>query len=82
LLVPLDPEVNLGDYRALRVEPDSVEVSEEEVESQINSYVEQHAGWRDVTRPSQYGDRMNIDVRSVLVPAEEETPSEETVVLD
>jgi trigger factor len=82
LLIPLDPEVDLGDYRSLRVEEDPVEVSDEDVEAQLNRYLDQHAGWQSVTRPSQYGDMMNIDVRSVIIPEGEEAAGEETVVLD
>jgi trigger factor len=94
LLVPLDPEVSLGDYRALRVEPDPVVIDEADVESQLNQMVAQQAGWQDVSRPSQYGDLMNIDVHSVIVAedasagaddaedAEDEEDEEEIVVLD
>ena len=82
LLVPLEPEVNLGDYRALRVEEDATEVDEEAVENQLNTYLEQHAGWRDVTRPSQFGDMLNIDVRSVIISDEGDEAGDETVVLD
>jgi trigger factor len=67
LLVPLEPEVELGDYRSLRVEEEPPVVDEADVEAQLNSYLEQHAGWQEVTRPSQYGDLMNIDVRSVII---------------
>ena len=82
LLVPLEPEVNLGDYRALRVDEDATEVDEEAVENQLNTYLEQHAGWRDVTRPSQFGDMLNIDVRSVIISDEGDEAGDETVVLD
>jgi trigger factor len=83
LLVPMDPEVQLGDYRALRVEEDSTEVNEADVDARLETYREQHAGWQELTRPSQYGDMMNINVKSVIVPAEgEAAPDEETVVLD
>jgi trigger factor len=79
LLVPLEPEVDLGDYRSVRVEEPPVEVNEEDVTERLESYREQYAGWQDVDRPSQYGDLMNIDVKSVI-PADGE--SEEIVVLD
>jgi trigger factor len=77
LLVPLEPEVKLGDYRGLRVEEDAVEVDEAEVERRLNNYQDEYAGWREVERPSQYGDLLSANVRSVI--AEDD---DETVVLD
>src|SRR5262249_38456718 len=82
LLVPLDPEVQLGDYRSLRVPQDEVTINEADVDTRLESYREQQAGWQEVSRPSQYGDMMNIDVRSVIIPAKGDPASEETVVLD
>ena len=83
LLVPMDPEVQLGDYRSLRVEEDGTDVNEADVDARLETYREQHAGWQELNRPSQYGDMMNINVKSVIVPAEgEAAPEEETVVLD
>jgi trigger factor len=79
LSVPLEPIVELGDYRSLRVEEEAPEVDEEEVTQQLDSYREQYAGWQDVDRPSTYGDMLNIDVKSVI-PADGD--EEETVVLD
>ena len=81
LLVPMEPVVELGDHRALRVEEDEPTVDEEAVTERLESYREQYAGWQDVTRPSQYGDMLNIDVKSVIaVPEGEE--GDEIVVLD
>ena len=79
LLIPLEPEVELGNYRSVRVEEPEVEIDEEAVTERLDSYREQYAGWQDVERPSEYGDLMNIDVKSVI-PAEGE--NEEIVVLD
>ncbi|MEZ4612574.1 MAG: trigger factor [Caldilineaceae bacterium] len=79
-LVPLEPVVDLGDYRTLRVEEDSTEISEEAINARLDAYREEYAGWQDVDRPSKYGDLLNIDVKSVI-PAGEEG-GEETVVLD
>ena len=80
LLVPLDPEIILGDYRDLRVEEPEATVDETLVESRLEQYREQYASWQEVERPSQWGDMLTIDVRSVIAPAEE--GGEETVVLN
>lgn len=80
LLVPLDPEIILGDYRDLRVEEPEATVDETLVESRLEQYREQYASWQEVERPSDWGDMLTIDVRSVIAPAEE--GGEETVVLN
>ncbi|HRW10254.1 MAG TPA: trigger factor [Caldilineaceae bacterium] len=80
LVMPMDPEIDLGAYRELRVDEPAVEVNEDDVDAQLNQYREQHASWEEVDRPTQYGDRINIDVHSVI-PAEEEG-GEEIVVFD
>ncbi len=80
--VPLEPIVDLGDYRALRVEEEPVEVTDEEVTERIDAIREQMAGWTEVDRPSQFGDMLTIDVRSVLQSDEGDDSEEETVVLD
>jgi trigger factor len=82
VLVPMEPEVNLGDYRALRVDKDVAEVNEAEIATRLESYRDQHAGWQELSRPSQFGDMLNINVKSVIIPAEGESSAEETVVLD
>ncbi len=80
LLVPLDPEVTLGDFHSLRLDEPSADLDEAEVEKRLEQYREQYASWQSVERPSQYGDMITIDVRSVIAPSEE--GATETVVLD
>ena len=80
LVVPLEPEVDLGDYRSLRIEEEEIEIDDEEIDEQLEEYQEEYSTWEDADRPSQYGDLMVIDVYSVLdEPLEGD---EETVVLD
>ncbi|OUC08425.1 hypothetical protein RY27_09070 [Litorilinea aerophila] len=81
LTIPLEPKVDLGDYRSLRLEEEEPVVEEAEIEEQLKQYLEQYAGWQEVDRPSQYGDMLTIDVKSVLVQ-EDAAEGEETVVLD
>ena len=80
LLVPLDPEVQLGDYHSLRIEEPTAAVDDALVESRLEQYREQYASWQEVQRPSEYGDMLTIDVKSVIAATEE--GGEETVVLD
>lgn len=78
--VPLVPEVKLGDYRSLRVEEKSVEVDEAEVEARIDQILDREADYQDVSRPSEYGDLMNVDVRAVIL--DDEGNETDVVVLD
>lgn len=88
LTIPLEPEIDLGDYRALRVDPPAVEITDEEIEAELARLQEEQSEWQDVTRPSQWGDTMVIDVKSVIIPDENdeaeaaEEIAEESIVLD
>ncbi len=77
LLVPLEPEVKLGDYRSLRVEEEQSQVGEEEIERQLEQIREQYSSWQTVERPSQFGDLMTVDIRSVITEAD----GSETIVM-
>ena len=79
-IVPLEPEIDLGDYRALRVEEPTIEVTDEEVDQQLEEYRAQFSSHGEVDRPSEYGDLITLDVKSVIAPSEE--GGEEVVVLD
>lgn len=82
LIVPLEPEVKLGDYRAMRIEEDPIEIDVTEVDRRLETYREEYAGWQEVERPSEYGDLLTVDVKSVIVPDAGEEDAEEIVVLD
>jgi trigger factor len=79
-IVPLEPEIDLGDYRSLRVEEPQAEVTDEEVDAQLAENRARFSSYGEVDRPSQYGDLITIDVKSVIPPSEE--GGEEFVVLD
>lgn len=79
LIVPLEPMVTLGDYRAVRVEEPPAVADEEVVEQRLEQMREQYAKWQPVERASEYGDLMTIDVKSVI---QGEGDGGETVVLD
>ena len=72
--VPLEPTVDLGDYRGIRVESDPVEVTDEEVDGILDRVREEQAVWEPVERPAEYGDRLNLNVLGTM--------DEETVVED
>ncbi|HLH26532.1 MAG TPA: trigger factor [Chloroflexota bacterium] len=71
--VPVRPAVQLGDYRALRRELTTPEVTDEQVDHVINQLRESHATWVPVERPVQLEDRVAMDVHGAV---------DEKVILD
>ncbi len=60
--VAVKPEVTLGDYKGLEGTKDSVEVSDEEIEEEINKVREQNSRLVDITdRSVAMDDQVNID---------------------
>jgi trigger factor len=62
--VPLRPSVELGDYHRIKVKPEAVKLSEEDVSSVIEQLRHQHAAWEPVERPVEFGDLVVLDVES------------------
>lgn len=62
--VPLEPAVRLGDYRGLRLSPEPVEVTEDEVNAVIEQLRHQYATWEPVERPVEYNDLATLDIES------------------
>lgn len=61
--VDVEPTVELGDYRALRVERPAVVVTEADVDAAIEGLRQQHATHVPLERPIQAGDVATMDVR-------------------
>ena len=72
--IPLEPTVDLGNYREIRVETEPVEVTEEEVDGVLDRVRDEQAVWEPVERAAEYGDRLNLNVLGTM--------DEETVVED
>jgi trigger factor len=61
--IPVAPTVTLGDYRAIRLERQPVEVTEEQIDAVIEDLRKQYATWEEVTdRGVEKGDRITADV--------------------
>ncbi len=60
--VPLEPLVELGDYRSLRVEWQEPEVPEEEVQKVLEGIAEKHASWEPKDGPIAEGDLVKVDI--------------------
>jgi trigger factor len=61
--VPTAPVIELGDYRALRLEVEPVEVSQPEVGQALEELQEEHAVLTPVERPVQLGDVVAMAVK-------------------
>lgn len=60
-VVPLRPTVELGDYRAIRVEHEVEEVTEQMVSDALENLREEQAELEPVERPAEMGDRVTFD---------------------
>lgn len=59
---PLRPKVELGDYRSVRLDPEPVEATEEQIEAVMQQLREQHAVWIPAERPLDFGDMATINI--------------------
>jgi trigger factor len=64
--VPVAPIIELGDYRAMRMEVEPVEVSEAEVDEALKNLQEEYAVWNPVQRPAQVGDMVTMAVKEQI----------------
>ena len=65
-VVPLEPIVDLGDFRSLRLQPEPVEVTEEQVDKVIERLRFDAGPWEPVDRPVKFGDLVNLDVGAFI----------------
>ena len=65
-VVPLEPLVDLGDFRGIRVEQEPVEVTEEQVDDVLEQLRYESGPWEPVERPVQFGDLLNLDVSGTI----------------
>ena len=65
-VVPLRPEVDLGDYGSLRVEYTAPIVDEEAVQKELEHLREHQAVLEPVERPAQLGDVVTMDAKAFL----------------
>ncbi len=83
VVIPLLPEVQLGDYKSVRAERKPVTVTDEDVEKVVNDLREEEAEWRapEPARPSRKGDQMVVDMEEHIEGSEPETEEGLTVAL-
>jgi trigger factor len=65
-VVPLKPVVELGDYQSIKLTPENVEVTKDQVDSVIEQLRRQHGTWEPVERPVAFDDLVTMDVDSTV----------------
>ncbi len=81
--IPLEPAVDLKDYKSIRVPFPEITVTEDEIEQQLQYLREENAVVQQVERPAELGDLVEADIHG-HIEAEEvfHTSSRRGVVVD
>jgi trigger factor len=66
ILLPIQPEVDLGDYRAVRVPYEPEPVSEEDVEKELENLQREQGQWVPVERPAAWKDEVVLDFEATV----------------
>ncbi len=65
-VVPLEPTVELGKYKGIKLKPEKAEVTGEEVDAVIEQIRRQNGTWEPVERPVAFEDMVTMDVESLV----------------
>ena len=65
-VVALNPVIDLGEYGDIRVEEDPVDVSDEDVEQELDALREQQSSWEPVERPVAHDDLVTMNVVGMI----------------
>jgi trigger factor len=65
-VVPLEPVVDLGDYRSIHIHREPVEITDAQVDEVIERLRRESAPWEPVDRPAQFGDLLNLNVKGTI----------------
>jgi trigger factor len=63
VLLPIQPELDLGDYRAVRAPYEIEPVTDEQIEEYLSQLQRENAQWAPVERPAAMGDQVVLDVQ-------------------
>ena len=66
-VVPLEPEVDLGDFRMIRLELEPVEITQAGVDEVIEHLRFEAGPWEPVERPVRFGDLLSLDVTGTIL---------------
>jgi trigger factor len=70
--VPLEPEVELGDYKALDISYEPPAVGDEQIDAKLKELQEQHVIRETVERPAEVGDMVFMQLSAHKTRAEED----------
>jgi trigger factor len=62
ILLPIQPEVDLGDYRAVRVAFEPEPVTDEDINARLKEIQQENGQWVPVERPADYDDQVVVDM--------------------
>lgn len=68
--IPVVPEIKLGDYKSIRMNPEPIEVTDAEVDEIISRFQNTQATLAPVTRTAQNGDVVTVDVSGGIADSE------------
>ncbi|MBN1486794.1 MAG: trigger factor [Anaerolineae bacterium] len=79
--IPLSPEVDLGDYKSLRVDYESPTVTDADIERALENIRQHEAILDPVERPAELGDQVYLTVKGMVEGANEVFIDEEDLKL-
>jgi trigger factor len=82
VLLPIPPEVDLGDYRTVRVPYELDPVTEEQIDEYLAGLQQEHAQWVPVERPAAMGDQVVLDLQAMAGEAEIMNNQEQEMLLE
>ena len=65
-VVPLEPEVDLGEFRSIRASAPPVEIGDEDVTRVLKDLQNESAPWEPAERPVAFGDLVTINVKGTV----------------
>ncbi len=80
--VPLQPTVELGDYRTVRVDFEAPAVEDKDVDDALRRLQEEHALVEESMHPAKMGDRVTGDVHGYFVDEDDEAVADDETVAD
>ena len=65
-IVPLEPAVDLGDFRSIRLQAPPVAIGEEDIDRVLQDLRYESAPWEPANRPVAFGDLVTLNVHAVI----------------
>lgn len=65
-IVPLKPTVRLGEYHGIKLEPELMEIDDEQIKAAMEEIQQEQAVLAPVDRPVQLGDVITIDTEAIV----------------